>query len=69
MTTEFPRWFTSSYSTTGGECVEVATNLVGSLGSVPVRDSKRPTGPVLDVAAAAFTAFVTGVKGSGFGNV
>ncbi|MFH9393382.1 DUF397 domain-containing protein, partial [Streptomyces sp. NPDC017556] len=26
MTTETPRWFTSSYSENGGQCVEVATN-------------------------------------------
>ncbi|NEE41865.1 DUF397 domain-containing protein, partial [Streptomyces sp. SID7982] len=25
MTTETPRWFTSSYSENGGQCVEVAT--------------------------------------------
>ncbi|MDV5145850.1 DUF397 domain-containing protein [Streptomyces sp. SBC-4] len=68
MTTESPRWFKSSYSENGGQCVEVATNLVTSHGTVPVRDSKRPTGPVLDLPATAFTAFLAGVKGSGFGN-
>ncbi len=62
MTTasESPRWFTSSYSDNGGNCVEVATNLVGV---VPVRDSKNPGGPVLDFAPGAFAAFVAGVKG------
>ncbi|WP_338496087.1 DUF397 domain-containing protein [Streptomyces sp. SJL17-4] len=29
---------------------------------VPVRDSKRPAGPVLDLPATAFTTFVAGVK-------
>lgn len=62
MTTESPRWFTSSYSNNGGACVEVATNLAASRGVVPVRDSKRPGGPVLDVGAGAFAAFVGGVQ-------
>lgn len=62
MTTESPRWFTSSYSENGGACVEVATNLVASRGVVPVRDSKLSASPVLDVPAAAFAAFVDAVK-------
>lgn len=63
MTTESPRWFKSSYSADGGQCVEVAHNLVPALGVVPVRDSKVPAGPALAVSAAAFTAFVDAVKG------
>ncbi|MFD3329435.1 DUF397 domain-containing protein [Streptomyces sp. NPDC058701] len=59
MTTESPRWFTSSYSSNGGDCVEVATNLVGV---VPVRDSKNPGGPELGFTPGAFAAFVAGVK-------
>ncbi|MFF5630532.1 DUF397 domain-containing protein, partial [Streptomyces sp. NPDC012623] len=47
MTTESPRWFTSSYSENGGACVEVATNLTSAHGTVPVRDSKDPNGPGL----------------------
>ncbi|MFJ8794605.1 DUF397 domain-containing protein [Streptomyces sp. NPDC102462] len=66
MTTESPRWFTSSYSNNGGNCVEVAANLVASRGLVPVRDSKNPHGPVLALPAHAFTSFVTGVKTGGF---
>ncbi|MFE2249218.1 DUF397 domain-containing protein [Streptomyces lavendulae] len=62
MTTESPRWFTSSYSNNGGACVEVATNLVASHGVVPVRDSKRADGPELDFTADAFSAFVDGLK-------
>ncbi|MET9531275.1 DUF397 domain-containing protein [Streptomyces sp. NPDC006649] len=69
MTTESPRWFTSSYSNNGGECIEVATNLVASRGVVPVRDSKNPSGPVLDVTAGVFASFVAGVKGGEFGAV
>lgn len=60
--TESPRWFTSSYSDNGGQCVEVATNLVASRGVVPVRDSKLSQSPVLEVPATAFAAFVDGIK-------
>ncbi|MEU7024372.1 DUF397 domain-containing protein [Streptomyces sp. NPDC046203] len=66
MTTEHSQWFKSSYSNTGGNCVEVAINLVASPGIVPVRDSKNLTGPVLNVSAPAFALFVAGVKGAGF---
>ncbi|MFI6417786.1 DUF397 domain-containing protein [Streptomyces sp. NPDC050842] len=69
MTTTSPRWYKSSYSSGGGECVEVATNLATPHGTVPVRDSKRPTGPVLHLPATAFAVFVDGVKGGGFGNI
>ncbi|MFJ5289923.1 MULTISPECIES: DUF397 domain-containing protein [unclassified Streptomyces] len=69
MTTESPRWFTSSYSNNGGDCIEVATNLVASRGVVPVRDSKNPSGPVLDVTAGVFASFVAGVKGGELGAV
>ena len=62
MTTEAPRWFTSSYSNNGGQCIEVATDLVASRGVVPVRDSKNPGGPVLDLPAGAFASFVASVK-------
>ncbi|WP_326766479.1 DUF397 domain-containing protein [Streptomyces sp. NBC_01591] len=69
MTTESPRWFKSSYSDNGGACIEVAANLVGSLGVVPVRDSKNPSGPVLNASAASFASFVAGVKDGEFGTV
>ncbi|MEU6612978.1 MULTISPECIES: DUF397 domain-containing protein [Streptomyces] len=69
MTTETPRWFTSSYSNNGGQCVEVATNLAAPHGIVPVRDSKNVTGPALTVRAAAFSAFVAGVRAGDFGAV
>ncbi|PJE94487.1 DUF397 domain-containing protein [Streptomyces carminius] len=48
-------WRTSSYSGGNNECVEVATNLPGA---VPVRDSKRPAGPVLGFGAEAWGAFL-----------
>ncbi|WP_436737537.1 DUF397 domain-containing protein [Streptomyces sp. BBFR102] len=63
-TTASPRWFTSSYSNNGGDCVEVATNLAASQGVVPVRDSKDRGGPVLEVPVAAFAAFVSMVRRS-----
>ncbi|MET9952880.1 DUF397 domain-containing protein [Streptomyces sp. NPDC006339] len=53
-------WRKSSYSnTSGGDCLEVADNTPGL---VPVRDSKRPGGPVLVVTAGAWTPFVAAVK-------
>ncbi|MFJ8404591.1 DUF397 domain-containing protein [Streptomyces microflavus] len=64
--TEHPQWFTSSYSDNGGNCIEVAVNLVASRGIVPVRDSKRVDGPAVDVSAGAFTAFVAGVQAGEF---
>ncbi|MFC9157089.1 DUF397 domain-containing protein [Streptomyces bauhiniae] len=65
MTTESPRWFKSSYSNNGGNCIEVATNLL----PIHVRDSKVPAGSVLELPAAAFASFVTGVKNGHLGNV
>ncbi|MGK4580551.1 DUF397 domain-containing protein [Kitasatospora sp. HPMI-4] len=67
MTAE-PHWFKSSYSSNGGECVEVAGNLVAS-NTVPVRDSKDPEGPALTFSTEAFAAFVAGVKSGDFGTV
>ncbi|MER5553825.1 DUF397 domain-containing protein [Streptomyces sp. NPDC002793] len=69
MTTEAPRWIKSSYSSNGGACVEVADNFAVQHGVVPVRDSKNPGGPVLDLPVASFTAFVTGVRSGAFGSV
>lgn len=69
MTTESPRWYTSSYSGNGGNCVEVAANLADSRGVVPVRDSKNPSGPTLTLPTAAFATFVAGVKTGEFGTV
>ncbi|KPI17955.1 protein of unknown function DUF397 [Actinobacteria bacterium OK074] len=66
MSTESPRWFKSSYSSNGGDCVEIAANLVASRGIVPVRDSKHLTGPVLGFTGASFSSFVEGVKAGEF---
>ncbi|NEA63909.1 DUF397 domain-containing protein [Streptomyces sp. SID12488] len=69
MTTEDSQWFTSSYSSNGGQCIEVAANLVATCGVVPVRDSKNPTGPVLDFPAGSFASFVASIKAGEFGAV
>ncbi|MFD8743597.1 DUF397 domain-containing protein [Streptomyces sp. NPDC059616] len=66
MTTESPHWFKSSHSENGGACIEVAANLVAPHGVVPVRDSKNPGGPVLNVRAASFSSFIEGVKAGEF---
>ncbi|MFB8212688.1 DUF397 domain-containing protein [Streptomyces sp. NPDC056010] len=70
MTNESPRWYKSSYSSNGGDCVEVAANLAATSGSVPVRDSKQGgRGPNLAVSADAFSSFVEGVRTGEFGRV
>ena len=62
MTTESPRWFKSSYSNNGGDCVEVAANVPGA---VPVRDSKDPHGPQLLLTREAFAGLVQLAKAHG----
>ncbi|WP_328318164.1 DUF397 domain-containing protein [Streptomyces sp. NBC_00388] len=70
MTTELsPRWFKSSHSENGGQCIEVAANLIAARGTVPVRDSKNPSGPVLDFRTSSFASFVAGVKAGEIGAV
>ncbi|MGV9319306.1 DUF397 domain-containing protein [Streptomyces sp. NPDC003660] len=66
---ETPNWFKSSYSSNGGNCVEVATNLAAASGAVPVRDSKRLGGAVLTPSAGSFSAFVAGVKTGRLGDL
>ncbi|MER7856304.1 MULTISPECIES: DUF397 domain-containing protein [Streptomyces] len=52
-------WRKSSYSGgANGECLEVADGHA----SVPVRDSKTPTGPTLTFSPQDWSAFVTAVK-------
>ncbi|WP_411129864.1 DUF397 domain-containing protein [Streptomyces sp. x-19] len=62
MTTDSPRWFKSSYSNNGGNCVEVAANVPGI---VPVRDSKDPRGPQLSLTPQAFAGLVAFAKAHG----
>ncbi|MEV0278088.1 DUF397 domain-containing protein [Streptomyces sp. NPDC050610] len=60
-------WSKSSHSSPeGGNCVEWAPGVAAASGVVPIRDSKNPNGPALVITAKAWTAFVTGVKCSGF---
>ncbi|MET8425231.1 DUF397 domain-containing protein [Nocardia sp. NPDC004860] len=53
------RWFKSSHSSGGQECVEVAWLDAGAVG---VRDSKNPSGPALIFTLAEWNAFTTGVR-------
>ncbi|WP_316528462.1 DUF397 domain-containing protein [Kitasatospora brasiliensis] len=59
-------WFKSSYSSNGGQCVEVSDSLPGV---VPVRDSKDPEGPALTFPADAWSSFVFGIRSGEFGDV
>lgn len=49
------RWRTSTYSGGNNECVEVADNIPHL---VPVRDSKRPAGPVIAFGSDAWRTFI-----------
>jgi hypothetical protein len=54
------QWRKSSYSNgSGGECVEVATDLPGV---IPVRDSKAQDGPVLLIAPTAWSTFIAALS-------
>jgi Domain of unknown function (DUF397) len=57
-----------SYSGVHGNCVEVAAprKQCPSIGDPAflVRDSQDPAGPVLEAGAAAWRAFLAGIKGS-----
>lgn len=55
-------WRASSHSS-GGDRVEWAPGG----GSVPVRDSKDPDGPILTFTPEGWTAFVTAVRSGEFG--
>ncbi|MFH8382039.1 DUF397 domain-containing protein [Kitasatospora sp. NPDC018058] len=68
MTAIEPAWFKSSYSSNGGNCIEVAGNLVAS-DTVPVRDSKDSEGPSLVFRADAWSDFVSAVRCGEFGAV
>ena len=54
----FTNWRKSRRSSGGDNCVEVAFAADGSVG---VRDSKDPTGPVLTFTPAEWEAFTGGV--------
>ncbi|MFJ2670350.1 DUF397 domain-containing protein [Streptomyces sp. NPDC087525] len=52
-------WRRSSYSTNGGNCVEIGDGIADT---VPIRDSKNPTGPILIASPTSWTAFVAFAK-------
>jgi len=53
------QWRKSTYSTNGGDCIELGEGIPGA---APIRDSKDPEGPALFFGLDAFAAFVTAVK-------
>ncbi|NSC21956.1 DUF397 domain-containing protein [Streptomyces albus subsp. chlorinus] len=56
-------WVKSSYSSQdGGDCLEWSPVTATTTGTVPVRDSKKPHGPILTFPTDAFTTFVTSLK-------
>ncbi|MFF4027919.1 DUF397 domain-containing protein [Nocardia elegans] len=57
------KWFKSSRSGAGKDCVEVAHRTEGT---VAVRDSKNPTGPALIFTPAEWDAFTTGIQNGEF---
>lgn len=56
------RWRKSSYSTNGGNCLEVGE---GVNGVVPVRDSKTD-GPVLTLTPNSWGSFIAATQYGGF---
>ncbi|MEV7286308.1 DUF397 domain-containing protein [Streptomyces sp. NPDC093252] len=59
------QWAKSSYSTeNGGACLEWAPDHASASGIVPVRDSKTPHGPVLNLSLSAFAGLVTLARSS-----
>ncbi|MCX5201467.1 DUF397 domain-containing protein [Streptomyces sp. NBC_00237] len=57
-----PLWVKSSYSgPEGGNCLEWAPEAIRG-GLVPIRDSKVPAGPTLNVSDAGWGVFVDALK-------
>lgn len=59
---KYTNWFKSRRSGGGDNCVEVAFAVDGTVG---VRDSKDPTGPMIEIDAANWIAFVGAVRDGG----
>nr|MDT0658749.1 DUF397 domain-containing protein [Micromonospora sp. DSM 115978] len=60
---KFTNWRKSRRSGGGDNCVEIA---VADDGSVGVRDSKNPTGPILAFSPSEWQAFTGGVRDGEF---
>jgi hypothetical protein len=60
---KFKTWRKASRSDAGGNCVEVS---FADDGTVGVRDSKNPDGPILVFTRAKFGAFIAGVRNGEF---
>ncbi|MFB9853852.1 DUF397 domain-containing protein [Micromonospora andamanensis] len=60
-------WRKSTRSGNGGNCVEVATNLLDREDAVLVRDSKNPRGGNLAVTARSWAAFTDAVREGALG--
>ncbi|MGH3734053.1 MAG: DUF397 domain-containing protein [Micromonosporaceae bacterium] len=60
------QWVKSARSSSNGQCVEVAANLLAQHGAIYVRDSKHPDGAVLAFTAAEWAAFLDGAKAGEF---
>ncbi|SCL13029.1 protein of unknown function [Micromonospora nigra] len=56
-------WRKSTRSGNGGNCVEVASNLLDQQNVIFVRDSKDPEGGHLAVTADSWTAFTLALRG------
>ncbi|MEU2789407.1 DUF397 domain-containing protein [Streptomyces sp. NPDC007100] len=67
MKTGPTQWVKSSHSSPeGGNCVEWNPASAMVTGTVPVRDSKHPQGPVLSFSVDAFAEFVACAKAGNF---
>jgi hypothetical protein len=59
-------WRKSTRSGNGGDCVEVASNLLNTHGVIAVRDSKDPNSPALTFTRSEWEAFTGGVHDGEF---
>ncbi|NNH71724.1 DUF397 domain-containing protein [Nocardia uniformis] len=57
------KWYKSSHSSGGQDCIEVAFLESGEVG---VRDSKNPSGPALTFTPTMWGAFTAGVQAGRF---
>ena len=60
------RWRKSSYSNNGGNCVEVARSLPGT---IAIRDSKNPSGPTLSFTSDEWRILLGDLKRGHFGGM